>query len=157
MTIECRKMPGRSYRIMINSDRIENHFLSQDYIIMHSLLVIDDERSIRTLLKDFLTHCGYQVDVAKDGWEGIRLLNSGRNYCAVLTDVEMPEINGYDIANHVKKTIELHVPVLAITGMRDLSFKTELFDAVIQKPFDLRKLQRSLQSLLNFRETTTGA
>lgn len=114
---------------------------------MHFILVIDDEASIRILLKEFLTNTGYHVDVAENGYEGIRLLTSGRNYYAVLTDIEMPELSGYDVACYIKKSDDIHFPVLAITGLCDQTFDGSLFDRVIQKPFDLKKLKMALQSL----------
>lgn len=116
---------------------------------MDFILVIDDEASIRYLLKEFLTKTGYYVDVAENGYEGIRLLNSGRNYCAVLTDIEMPEISGYNIADYIKKSDEMHFPVLAITGLYDHTFDGSLFDFVIQKPFDLKTLKMALRSLFH--------
>jgi CheY-like chemotaxis protein len=67
----------------------------------------------------------------------------------VLTDIGMPEVSGYDIVRHIKKSNGPHIPVLAITGLRDNSFQSRLFDAVIEKPFNLKKLERILQSLQN--------
>lgn len=115
---------------------------------MNRILIIDDEQSIRNLLKDFLTKLGYHVHIAKDGWEGIHLLNSDRKYDAVLTDIGMPEINGYDVAHHIRNSEKPHTPVLAITGLGDSPFQNNLFDLVIKKPFNLKKLQNALQSII---------
>lgn len=115
---------------------------------MKVILLIDDEASIRDLLKDYLTQLGYHVHAAKDGWEGIRRLNSDCKYDAVLTDIGMPEIDGNEIARHLKKTDKSHTPILAITGLSDSSERSGLFDCVIRKPFSLNQLKTILQSLI---------
>ena len=114
---------------------------------MNFILVIDDEESIRELLENFLTKLGYRVHVAKDGREGIRLLNRDCKYGAVITDIGMPEINGNDIVRHIRNSETPHTPVLAITGLGALDSQSNLFDMVIQKPFNLKKIQIALQSL----------
>lgn len=115
---------------------------------MNLILVIDDEKSIRILLKDFLTKIGYRVHVAKNGWEGIRLLNGNNKYDAVLTDIGMPEINGNDVAHHIRSSEKSHTPIVAITGLRNSLLQSALFDLVIQKPFNLIMLKSSLESLI---------
>ena len=116
---------------------------------MNLILVIDDEKSIRILLKDFLTKIGYRVHVAKNGWEGIRLFNGNNKYDAVLTDIGMPEINGNDVARHVRSSEKSHTPIIAITGLRNSLLQIALFDLVIQKPFNLIMLKSSLESLIH--------
>ena len=115
---------------------------------MKVILLIDDEPSIRDLLKDFLTQLGYLVHTAKDGWEGIRLLNGECKFDAVLTDIGRPEIDGNDIARHVKKSEKHPIPVMAITGLSDSQHQSDLFDCVIRKPFNLNQLKIVLQSLI---------
>jgi CheY-like chemotaxis protein len=115
---------------------------------MKKILLIDDEVSIRELLIDFLTQIGYHVHSAKDGREGLRLLESDRDFDAILTDIEMPEVNGIDVVRHIKASEKHQLPVLAITGMCDSHCQRNLFDFVIEKPFDLKKLQTALHTLI---------
>ncbi|MBW7953014.1 MAG: response regulator, partial [Chitinophagaceae bacterium] len=56
---------------------------------MPSILVIDDEKSIRNVLKDILTNEGYKVDEAADGEEGFKKF-SETDFDAVLCDIKMP-------------------------------------------------------------------
>ena len=114
---------------------------------MNLILVIEDEELIREILENFLAKLGYRVHVAKDGREGIRLLNGDCKYDAVLTDIGMPGITGNDIVRHIRNSESPHTPVLAITGLRTLDSQSNLFDMVIQKPFNLKKIQIALQSL----------
>ena len=116
---------------------------------MKIILVIDDELSICELLRNFLTQKGYQVHIAEGGKEGIRLLESDSKYDAVITDIQMPEINGNFIAKHIRASEKEHTPILAITGTPNALFQSQFFDLVIKKPFKLKKLQKALNSLIN--------
>jgi CheY-like chemotaxis protein len=115
---------------------------------MKTILIIDDEDSIRQLLKECLTKWGYHVQLAKDGWEGIRRINDERKYDAILTDIGMPELDGNDVAIHIRSSEKSHTPIIAITGLRNSSLQSALFDLVIQKPFNLIMLKSSLESLI---------
>ena len=114
---------------------------------MNLILVIEDEELIREILENFLAKLGYLVHVAKDGREGIRLLNGDCKYDAVLTDIGMPGITGNDIVRHIRNSESPNTPVLAITGLSALNSQSNLFDMIIKKPFNLKKLQIALQSL----------
>jgi CheY-like chemotaxis protein len=61
----------------------------------------------------------------------------------------MPEINGNDVARHIKNSEKYHTPILAITGLRDSTLQSDLFDLVIQKPFNLMILKSALESLIH--------
>ena len=99
---------------------------------MKIILVIDDEVSIRELLTTFLTQIGYQVHAAKDGKEGLRLLEGDHKYDAIITDIELPEINGNFIAKHVRASEKEHTPILAITGMHRSRCQSQYFDLIIK-------------------------
>lgn len=114
---------------------------------MKTVLIIDDEASMRQLLKDCLNKLGYRVHEAKDGWEGIRMINDQGKYDAVLTDIKMPEITGIDIAYHIKKTKISHTPVIAITGFY-FPDESNLFNYILKKPFNLKELDTVLKNLI---------
>ncbi|MEI6185427.1 MAG: response regulator, partial [Bacteroidota bacterium] len=62
---------------------------------MPNILVIDDERSIRSVLKDILTNEGHTVQEAADGEEGFAKLMAG-NFDVVLCDIKMPKMDGLE-------------------------------------------------------------
>jgi two-component system nitrogen regulation response regulator NtrX len=62
---------------------------------MPSILIIDDERSIRNVLKDILGGEGYKVDEAADGEEGWKKFSSS-SYDVVLCDIKMPKMDGIE-------------------------------------------------------------
>jgi two-component system response regulator (stage 0 sporulation protein F) len=78
------------------------------------LLVIDDAAEMRELLQEVLTERGFEVDLAADGYEGIRKLRTG-HYDLVLTDFSMPGITGTEIAKEVRR-VNLRIPVVVLTG-----------------------------------------
>ena len=116
---------------------------------MKIILVIDDEVTIRELLEIFLTQIGYQVHVAKDGNEGLRLLEGDCKYDAIITDIEMPEFDGNFVAKHIRASGKEHTPILAITGMPTSRCQIQFFDLVIKKPLKLKKLRDELKTIIN--------
>ena len=116
---------------------------------MKIILVIDDEVTIRELLEIFLTKIGYQVHVAKDGNEGLRLLEGDCKYDAIITDIEMPEINGNSIAKHIRASNKEYTPIIAITGMPDARCESHFFDLIIKKPFNLKELRSAIELVVN--------
>ncbi len=113
------------------------------------MLVVDDTIGIQSLLKDFLTGNGYTVDVAENGQTAMDLLelNAG-NYLCVLTDIDMPVVDGITLGNYIAHKFR-HLPVIAITGEINYSDLDKLmkshFEAVITKPFDLDEVLEEIQ------------
>jgi len=109
---------------------------------MPNILIIDDERSIRNVLKDILGNEGYKVDEAADGEEGWKKFSSS-TYDVVLCDIKMPKMDGIEF---LSKASELNpeVPVIMISGHGNIetavdAVKKGAFD-YISKPPDLNRL-----------------
>lgn len=67
---------------------------------MSKILIIDDEKSIRSTLKEILEYEKYQVDEAKDGEEGLEML-SKTDYNLVLCDIKMPKMDGIEVLDKI--------------------------------------------------------
>jgi signal transduction histidine kinase/DNA-binding response OmpR family regulator len=83
------------------------------------ILVVEDDRLCRTLTEMLLTRAGCFVDLVSDGSEGLAVLNFNR-YDLVLTDVEMPKVNGLDALRALRSlegTVNQHVPVICMTAL----------------------------------------
>ena len=81
-----------------------------------TILVVDDDRTIRTLVRAFLEDAGYTVLVAADGVEGVSVFKQHQSDIALLiTDVMMPNMNGFDLADCVLQ-IDSQLPVIFISG-----------------------------------------
>jgi len=81
-----------------------------------TILVVDDDLEIRALVKVFLERAGYAVATADDGEDGLNAFRSGQSRIALLlTDVGMPNMNGFDLADHVLE-LDSELPVLFMSG-----------------------------------------
>ena len=82
---------------------------------MASVLIIDDEAGIRTLLRSVLEAAGYTVVEAVNGHQGLDLYRS-RPTDLIITDITMPELNGLDMILALTRQF-LHAKVIAISGV----------------------------------------
>ena len=104
-----------------------------------TILVIDDDDRVRTLLKDILVYGGHHVIEAADGILGMKCLEEGK-FDMVLTDLGMPAMNGWEVAKWVKRKVP-RIPVGLITGwetqLDEEKIKESGVDLVIGKPFQV--------------------
>ncbi len=109
---------------------------------MKKILIIDDERSIRNALKEILEYEKYQIDLAEDGEQGLKLFKE-KEYDLILSDIKMPKMDGMELLDAVKKENPDQAFIL-ITGHGDVelavsALKNGAYD-FIQKPLDLNRL-----------------
>ena len=114
---------------------------------MRYILVIDDDKSICSLLRAFLTKMGYQVEVAHDGQAGIEYFDNGPDFDLVITDIRMPKMDGSEVARHIRGSDRPATPIVAITGFSDTDIRIGFFDSLLLKPFDLDALKDIVTSL----------
>jgi DNA-binding response OmpR family regulator len=112
------------------------------------VLVIEDDRHVRTLLGDLLGTWGYAADTAPNGREGLVMFDQG-GYDVVLTDLAMPEVSGLDVAAGVRAR-DRGVALIMFTGsMRNLDGEgRRLGFRVLHKPLDIDDLRQALQDSL---------
>jgi len=115
---------------------------------MQRILLIEDDKNIRTVIALHLGIRGYQVEVAEDGEQGIGLFTRFGNFDLVITDIRMPKRDGNDVAKDVRKSERAETPIIAITAYKD-EVQTDLFDFTLIKPFrneDIIEIVRSLEN-----------
>jgi CheY-like chemotaxis protein len=104
----------------------------------HSILVVDDEPSVRDLYVDALGEAGHHVEVAQSGSDALDRLRHGRAPCVVLSDVRMPGMDGWDFAREVERDPRLNsIPVVVLTSDRMLSYTSPARD----KPYSADELR----------------
>ena len=118
---------------------------------MPDILVIDDDPSIRALVKDVLEIEGYTVHLAEDGFAGLRAIEASRPDCVVL-DVMMPGMDGHAVLQRIRSADGgPDLPVVMLTAAADdaQAWKawTEGVDYFLAKPFDPTELLRYLDYL----------
>lgn len=119
---------------------------------MARILVIDDERAIRNTLKEILEFEGYTVDIAENGRVGLEKALTA-HFDLIYTDIKMPEMDGMEVLQTYRKTIQEHggeeAPVVMISGHGTVetaveALKNGAFDFIV-KPLDLNRLLLTTQ------------
>ena len=83
------------------------------------ILVVDDSITVREVERNLLKNNGYDVDVAVDGAEGWNAVRTGQ-YALVITDVDMPRMNGIELVSSIKKHEHLHSTPVMIVSYKDM-------------------------------------
>lgn len=109
---------------------------------MPKVLIIDDERAIRSTLSEILQHEDYKTEVAENGEDGLKKF-SAEKYDVVLCDIKMPKMDGIEFLEKAK-AINPDIPVIMISGHGNIETAVEAvkkgaFD-FISKPPDLNRL-----------------
>lgn len=112
------------------------------------LLVVEDDKTLREGIGEYLAEFGYTVIEAKDGREAISKFNNDINL--IILDIQIPFVNGLDVLKEIRKKSK--VPVLILTAFSDEEYKIEAFtnlaDGYIEKPFSLPVLKARIDSLM---------
>ena len=117
-----------------------------------TILVVDDEQRMRTLLKDFLVKKDYEVIEAKDGEEALEIFNEMQDKLnLILLDVMMPKLDGWSVLRQIRQTSQIPIIMLTARGEeQDELFGFELgVDEYISKPFSPKILVARVQAILN--------
>jgi CheY-like chemotaxis protein len=114
------------------------------------ILLADDDKSILDLMSETLEFIGYEVALAINGIEALAVF-LGSTFDLVLTDLEMPVMDGLSLAGHIKKRSP-RTPVILLTGSdRDTvleKMKGGSVDSVLFKPFMLEELESVVRGAL---------
>lgn len=112
------------------------------------LLVVEDDKTLREGIGEYLAEFGYTVIEVKDGREAISKFNNDINL--IILDIQIPFVNGLDVLKEIRKKSK--VPVLILTAFSDEEYKIEAFtnlaDGYIEKPFSLPVLKARIDSLM---------
>ncbi len=118
---------------------------------MASILVIDDEKSIRNTLKDILEYEKYTVDVAENGPAGLEMLEE-KPYDVVLCDIKMPKMDGIEVLEKIREK-ESDTQVIMISGHGNIDTAVEAIKKgaydFIEKPPDINRLLITIRNALD--------
>jgi CheY-like chemotaxis protein len=111
------------------------------------LLCVDDDSSIRSLYRNLLGGCGYEVFVAESGPHALNLLQT-HEVDAIILDYEMPGMNGGEVAAEIKHRTPA-VPILMVSGCPSVVDDAPRFvDAALAKGSPIDKLLGKLDMLI---------
>ena len=115
-----------------------------------SLLIIDDDIELTSLLSEYLSPQGYQITCAHDGIAGLQQATNGEQFDLILLDVMLPELDGFEVLKRLRLT---HLtPVMMLTAKGDdfdRIFGLELgADDYMPKPFNHRELSARIKAII---------
>lgn len=113
------------------------------------ILIVDDDESIRSLLRQELTEAGYLTSEVSNGKEAIESIRENRPDLIIL-DIMMPEINGFDVAAILKndpQTMDIPIIILSIVQDKARGFRIGV-DRYLTKPIDTAQLFEDIGALL---------
>jgi len=117
------------------------------------VLVVDDQFSARELQRSILEVAGYRVEVARDGREALRRIGENPDLDLVLTDVQMPEMDGFELLEAIRADEEhASLPVVMVTTLGDESSRRRGAEAgadayIIKNEFDQEALLETIERL----------
>ena len=105
------------------------------------ILVVDDERLIRNVIREYLENEKYEVVEAENGFDALRVLETNKVDLIIL-DIMMPRMDGFETLKEIRKTKD--TPVIMLSAMKEEEDKLSSFnlgvDDYITKPFSVREL-----------------
>ncbi len=140
---------GSSFGFRLTMAVAEDEAASQTPIDIRRALVVDDQFINRTILERQLVPCGIAVTLCRSGAEALAILDNNSDFDVVITDHDMPEMDGITLAERIQ-TRGLKVPIMLLSSnpaaRRDRE-STARLAAILQKPVLRSELYRRLQAL----------
>ena len=120
-----------------------------------TVLLVEDNADLLKLTREALLEW-FRVLRASNGCEALELL-AKENVDVIVSDVMMPEMDGFELCSKVKSEISYsHIPVILLTAKTTLEAKIEGFecgaDAYVEKPFSVKQLHMQIENLLKLRQ-----
>jgi two-component system chemotaxis sensor kinase CheA len=120
---------------------------------MTRVLVVDDQFAARELQRSILEAAGHRVEVARDGREALRLIGERADFDLVLTDVQMPEMDGFELLEAIRADDEhSSLPVVIVTTLGDEDSRRRGVEGgadayIVKEEFDQQTLLGTIERL----------
>lgn len=128
----------------------------------YRILIVEDNEQYRTMLRSLISMRGFEVVTARNADEGMAMLQTG-TIQGVLSDVDMPGVNGFDFCRQVRefaKTKNQDLPVWIMSGLFSPALSKRAAAAgamlVLRKPFPIEDACRQFEAELKKREQAAG-
>lgn len=120
------------------------------------ILAVDDETSILHMMKLVVTSFGYEIVTAENGVDAINAYNrmveeKGRTFDVILTDIQMPLMDGYEFARIIKE----HDPRALLIAVSAWKIdRPDLFYTSLHKPYKLSTIEKELEQAMQYTQQT---
>ena len=116
------------------------------------ILLVEDNEMNREIARDILEEAGFAVECAEDGDVAVEMVKNN-TYDAVLMDIQMPRMNGYEATRHIRADLtNRHLPIIALSANAFEEDKLKSLDAGmddhVSKPIDIKQLKQTLAKFL---------
>jgi len=144
-------MTGKSSNGVMNRTRLTGLHLFYKHLTMSKILIIDDEKVIRSTLKEILEYEKYEISEAQDGEQGLKMIQE-EEFDLVLCDIKMPKMDGIEVLEYASK-LEKQPQFIMISAHGSIetavdATKKGAFD-FIPKPPDLNRLLLTVRNALD--------
>jgi len=124
-------------------------FLAKEEVVLRmKIMVVDDEELIRSVIKEYASIEGFEVDEASDGLEAVQKCKSS-NYDLIVMDIMMPKLDGYQAVKEIHK--EKNIPILMLSARGEEYDKLLGFDLgiddYVMKPFSPKELMARIKAI----------
>ncbi len=115
------------------------------------LLIVEDEELNLIVVVEMIKILFDDIDIVtvENGEEAYKLLRKDSNFDLILSDINMPVMDGYELIKKIKNELKLTIPTIAITAFAVQGDKEKLllsgFDAYISKPIDMGELENTIK------------
>ena len=123
---------------------------------MHNILIIEDEISIRTIIKKYLSKNGISCLEAQDGKEGLDIFKKNKSLIdLIIMDVMMPEMDGIECTAEIRKLSDVPIIILTAkdTDEDEINGLEVGANDFVKKPFNLNVLLLRIKKLVNTNES----
>lgn len=120
------------------------------YMAARRALVVEDDPAIRKLVEKLLTRRQIEIDTVSDGRRAIEKLKT-ETYAALILDLMVPEVNGFEIIDFVKKQ-KIDVPIAVVSAVSQQALTKldlDVVKVVIAKPFDVDEFTKAIVALVD--------
>ena len=121
---------------------------------MASILIVDDQRAMRILLKGVLGLTGHELHLAEDGLEALDILGA-QSIDLLITDINMPKMDGLELLSRLQERANLIKLVMSAQDSPDATSRLEArleslgVADFFEKPLDIKGLRRRVEELLS--------
>ncbi|RME85952.1 MAG: response regulator [Planctomycetota bacterium] len=140
------------FKDKMKSPRLAKKILpSQKLLFGEHILVVEDNPTCQEVVKDILEESGASVTIAGDGQDCLKKLGSNANYSLILLDLQLPKMNGKEIALAIRTELGLELPIVALTSEREEDEAEACLEAgmdgFLSKPLEVKKLYSLIKYL----------
>lgn len=119
------------------------------HVRAEEVLVVDDDEAVRTTVSRVLTRAGFRVDAACNADEALEIINAGKRFDVIVTDLLMPGMHGIEFLRRVRR-IDLDVPLIVLTGNPTLETAVAVVEyggfRYLEKPVSNETLRETVRS-----------